>query len=493
MNPILKLFCFLFLATTLSGSEQARTLLVEVKHIPAAEREEGGQFFFGGENRKRMVSQVRDNALILATKDELAEWKNDGFDAHLLMESDDKLELYRRGLLGSSLKMDPVYHSYDQIVQRAENLMQIHPELMSRIEIGRTTHFQRPIYAYRLSNKATEQLDRPGVLFDGAHHSSEIMGAEIVYGLMEKFLAGYGNDPEITKWMDTLEIYLVPVVNVDGHDMVTSGRNPTWRKNLRDVNGDGVVGVYPEGVDVNRNYDFNWAKGGSGDPDYYSYRGEHPFSEAENRAMRNLLEMKNFVLSISYHSQGEVIYYSWVWSGRPAPDDKLIKEVAGDIAGSIKTMSGDGTYGFSPGGASSQSFPWMYGRYGTFDFIVETGKGAHVFPPEEVPGIVAANLPGAYALLNHAAGPGLAFQVFDAETGKPLVAEIWLPKIESEMVDRRRSNSIFGRSFRLLNPGDYHVIVSREGYGTVVLPKVEVMDDGWTPLKIELQPVTKRL
>ncbi|MBL4574972.1 MAG: hypothetical protein JKY51_02595, partial [Opitutaceae bacterium] len=485
----IRFFCFVFTATLLSGSEPVRTLLVEVRDAPAVEREEGGRFFFGGENRRRMVSQVRDNALLFTTKGELAQWEKEGFEARLLMESDDELMLYRRAALGASLKLDPVYHSYDEIVQRAEELMKQYPGLMSRIEIGRTTHFSRPIYAYRLSNNASEQLDRPGILFDGSHHSSELMGAEIVTALMERFVGSYGIDSDVTKWMDTLEIYLVPVVNVDGHDMVTSGRDPRWRKNLRDVNGDGVVGVYPEGVDVNRNYDFNWAKGGSSEPDFYSYRGAHPFSEAENRAMRHLVEMKNFVLSISYHSQGEVIYYPWTWGGRAAPDDALIKQIASDIAGSIQTMSGDGTYGYSPGGAASQSFPWFYGRYGTFDFIVETGKGAHIFPPEEVPGIIAVNLPGAYALLNHAAGPGLSIQVSDAKTGKPLKAEVWFPRIENEMIGRRRSDSGFGRSWRLLNPGTYKIIVSQEGYKTVVLPKIDVMKEGWTPLNVLLKPV----
>ena len=89
------------------------------------------------------------------------------------------------------------------------------------------------------------------------------MGAEIVFTLLEKLVLDYGRDPEVTTWLDRCEIYLVPVINVDGHDIVTSGRDPRWRKNARDVNGDGVTGVFPEGVDVNRGYDFNWAMGGT--------------------------------------------------------------------------------------------------------------------------------------------------------------------------------------------------------------------------------------
>jgi len=288
--------------------------------------------------------------------------------------------------------------------------------------------------------------------------------------------------------VDQNEIFLVPVVNVDGHNIITSGKDPRWRKNARDVNGDGVAGVFPEGVDVNRGYDFNWAMGGTDQPDSDRYRGEHPFSEAENRAMRHLLERKHFVLSISYHSQGEVIYYPWDWRGLPAPDDALIKEIAGEMAARITTMDGQGMYGVSPGGASSQSYAWLYGRHGDFDFIIETGKGVHLFAPEDVPGIIAANLEGVKALFARMRGPCLAVHVTDAATGKPLAAEVWLPRIESNMVDRRTTDGTFGHYWRPLAPAQYDLIISRAGYVPAVRHDVTVTPGWWTPLEVKLQP-----
>lgn len=244
---------------------------------------------------------------------------------------------------------------------RAGELERAHPGRITRLQIGETTQYHRPIYAFRISRDARQPQDQPGVLFDGCHHSDEIMGAEIICALMEKLVRDYGRDPEVTAWVDHNEIYLVPVINVDGHDIVTSGHDPRWRKNARDVNGDGVAGVFPEGVDVNRGYDFNWAMGGSDQPGSDRYRGEHPFSEAENRAMRHLLELKHFVFSISYHSQGEVIYYPWSWNGLPAPDDALLREIAGEIAGRIPTMDGRGTYAVSRAGPRARATPGCTG------------------------------------------------------------------------------------------------------------------------------------
>ena len=479
-------------ASVAGGTDLPRTLLVEVRDIPAKDQAKGGRFDYSDYNRVALLSIVRSTALMLATPAELAALQHDGYHATLLLKSPDALTLYRRAFYGPTLKLPAVYHSYDQILARADELVRLHPERIARVQIGETTQFHRPIYAYRVSSEARRTQAKPGVLFDGCHHSDEVMGAEIVFTLLQKLVLEYGHDPEVTAWVDRCEIYLVPVVNVDGHDIVTSGRDPRWRKNARDVNGDGVTGVFPEGVDVNRGYDFNWAMGGSDRPEKDSYRGEHPFSEAENRAMRHLADLKPFVLSISYHSQGEVIYYPWAWGAQAAPDDALIKEIAGEIAGRIHTMEGQGTYALSPGGPSSQSYVWLYGRRGDFDFIIETGKGTHLFAPEEVPGIIAANLEGVRALMGRTAGPGLAVQVTDAATGRPLAAQVWLPRIENETVDRRTTEPEFGRYWRLLRPGTYYLMVSAPGYRTVVVTDQVVTAGAWTPLAIKLEPETTR-
>lgn len=473
---------------TAAMAAEPRTLLVEVRDVPAGAQAKNGRFDYSDYNREALLSIVRNTALMLATPAEFAALKHDGFHATLVMESPDVLVLCKRAFYGPTLALPPVYHSYDQMVARADELARSHPERIARVQIGETTQFHRPIYAYRVSSDARQPQAKPGVLFDGCHHSDEVMGAEIVFTLLQKLVLDYGRDPEVTAWVDRCEIYFVPVVNVDGHDIVTSGRDPRWRKNARDVNGDGVTGVFPEGVDVNRGYDFNWAMGGSDQPESDRYRGRHPFSEAESRAMRHLLELKSFVLSISYHSQGEVIYYPWDWAGRAAPDDALIREIAGEIAGRIHTMDGGGTYAVSPGGASSQSYVWLYGRKGDFDFIIETGKGTHLFAPEEVPGIIAANLEGVRALMARTAGPGLAVRVTDAVTCQPLAAQVWLPRIENETVDRRTTEPVFGRYWRLLKPGHYQLIITAAGHRTAVLPDITVVSGDWTRLNIALPP-----
>jgi hypothetical protein len=403
------------------------------------------------------------------------------------MEDTSEIRLVRRAAYGPTMHLESPYHSYAALMRGIDTLRRAYPSLIRVFPIGRSAREKQPIYAVEISARVGTEGDRPSVLINGCHHSNELLGAEICFGFLRDAAAKFGGDPDVTRWLKALRIIVVPVVNVDGHNVVTSGEDPRWRKNRRDTDGDGKV-RYPEGVDLNRNYDFNWAQGGSGDPGSERYRGPFPFSEPEAEAIAALAKEERFLCSITYHSQGEVIYYPWTWGGRKAPDDRLLTAMARDIAGSIRTMSGDTCYRAEYGaGLVGQSYTWLYGVLGTFDFVVETGKGASFVPPYEVDGVVRANLPGIYALLRRAEGPGLVVRVKDAVTHAPLGAEVWFPAIETEDVQRRTSHPGSGILYRLLAPGAYDVIVSSPGYRSVVLQGLQVDSSGWSDHEVLLR------
>lgn len=481
--PLVLLLPALLLAQENSEPRVHRTLLLEVTGVEHDELRKG--LFAYDDYGGAIISVLADTITVLATEAERAVLEERGYDVQTIARDSSELVLHKRALYGPSLQIPSVYHTYERILEIGDSLASRHPDLIRRFKIGETTQEGRDIFAFKISDNVAEELDRPAILINGCHHADEIMGAQISTAAMEMLVSGYGSDPEITGRLEKFEVYVVPVVNVDGHRVVTHSIDPRWRKNTRDLDGDGILYEYGEGVDLNRNYDFNWAHGGSGDSTSVRYRGEHPFSESENRAMRSLASDRRFLLSITYHSQGEVIYYPWTWRGRPAPDDKLLTEIATGLAESIPTMYGDSTYYAAYGaGTVGQSYPWLYGRYGTFDFIVETGRGSHVFPPEYVEGIVSANLRGVRYLLSRAGGPGLALKVRDADSGEPVEAEVWIPTIDTEDIDRRRTRAT-GSHWRLLQPGDVTIHVSSPGYERSIV-EVQIADSGWTPVDIAL-------
>jgi hypothetical protein len=438
-----------------------------------------------------VISWVRDDLWMITSQAEQALLIERGYKPLEILRSDDELTLYKRAMYGEAMTLSTAYHTYDEMLHIIDSLIQRHPDRIAREAIGTTQQGKRTIYAVKLSNQVKPSLDRPVVYFTSAIHARELANPEITLALIKKLVTEYPSNPKVKQWMEAFEIYVVPVINVDGHYIVTQNIDPRWRKNARDASDDWKSARYPLGIDLNRNYDFNFAGGGSDDPSSERYRGEYPFSEAEVLAVKSLVERIRPVMSINYHSQGEVIFYPWDWNGLKAPDDKLLTQMARGIADQIPRMDGKGPYAIAYGAARvGQSYPWLYGRIGTFDFIVETGRGAHVFPYEEIPGIVEANLNGAYYLLDRALGPGLSVKVVDARTNQALQAEVWVPSIESEELDRRTTKPQTGRYYRPLLPGSYTLVISKPGYVTQVLKQVNVGAGPWTPLEVRLEPIS---
>ena len=155
-------------------------------------------------------------------------------------------------------------------------------------------------------------------------------------------------------------------------------------------------------------------------------------------------------------------------------------------------MYGDTNYRAEYGaGLVGQSYPWLYGRLGTFDFVVETGRGASFPPAHFVKGVVEANMAGVRAFFRRAEGPGIRLKVLDKRSGKPVDAEVWLPAIETEEVQRRSTRPGAGVFHRLLLPGSYQVIVRADGYAPLVLNGVVVKDSGWTEVPASLERATR--
>jgi hypothetical protein len=406
-----------------------------------------------------------------------------------VMEDADTLTLIKRALYGPSFHLDLPYHTLTTLWHEIDSLQGAFPNLIKKFPIGNTTAAKAPINAVKICSEVQKDDDRPAILFDGCHHADEILGAEICLNIIRILAAGYGTDPEIGRWLNRFQIYVVPVINVDGYQVVTSGEDPRWRKNRRDTNADGILDLQ-DGVDINRNYDFNWAQGGSGEPHSERYRGAYPFSESEAQAMASFARARRFLASISYHSFGQVVFYPWMWKGRPAPDDSLLTGIAKALAGSIRTMKGDSVYRAEYGaGMVGQSYTWLYGALGTFDFVVETGWGASFPPACKVDGIVKANLEGVRAFLRRAEGPGIKLHVSDYESRQPVQAEVWFPTIENEEVHRRSTNPATGTYNRLLLPGSYQVIVSASGYEPAVLQNVRIDESGWKEITFSLKPL----
>jgi murein peptide amidase A len=171
------------------------------------------------------------------------------------------------------------------------------------------------------------QAVRRTVLVIGCIHGTECAGVAIARRLTD------GRPPA------DADVWVVPDLNPDGHRM--------------------RVRVNARGVDLNRNFAGGWRPiGARGDPEY---AGPHPFSEAETRAVRRLVELVDPAVTIWYHQgQGPLVR---AWDGS-VPTARAYARISGLPFERMRWLAGTAPH-------------WQNLAYpGTSSFVVELPDGA---------------------------------------------------------------------------------------------------------------------
>ncbi|MCX7974946.1 MAG: M14 family zinc carboxypeptidase [Candidatus Aminicenantes bacterium] len=407
------------------------------------------------------TSAFKDHLDIIVTEDELTELLASGF----------QITIIQRETEAAAQGFDPLYHTYEETIACLNQAEITYPHLAKLFVIGQSTRFGFPIYALKISDNVGQEEDEPTILIDGLHHAREPLGNEICLAFIEYLLNNYGRSPRVINWVDDYEIWVIPILNPEGYKYIVDNNlsSPWWRKNLRDNNHNGRIDPDYDGVDLNRNYDYNWIYGGSTNPADWTYRGPSAFSEKETQAKRDLALRQKFVVSVTYHSYGEEVMYCWSWpnSGARAPDHDLIYEIASEMAKRIKNEAGTGTYSLARLSGANQSPIWMYGALGTLEFLIETGT-SFIPPGYKIKPIIEANLEGLFYLLDRLKESGIRGKILDLITRQPLEAEISVLEIDNfQYIQPRTNDPLTGSFIRLLRPGKYTLLVGAANY----LPK----------------------
>jgi len=267
------------------------------------------------------------------------------------------------------------YSSFTEIEAALGKIERDFSAIATRTVIGRSLE-NRPIYALRISGKSiadAESAKLPVIFYMGCHHAREHLSAEVPLMFARYLTDNYGKNPDVTRLVDSREIYVTPVVNPDGHtyDYTNGIRGRMWRKN-RARNADGT-----NGVDLNRNYAFQWGTGGSsnqGSSDVYM--GPAPFSEPETQTVRNFVNSQpRMTTMLSTHTFSELVLYPWGHSNEKIGDKLGKKEDLPVFEKMARTMAG--WNGYTPQQssdlyiASGDTTDWAYGEHGIFAFTFE--------------------------------------------------------------------------------------------------------------------------
>ncbi|MBN1479068.1 zinc carboxypeptidase [candidate division KSB1 bacterium] len=292
-----------------------------------------------------------------------------------------------------------LYHTYDEVQSELDSLAAAHESIADFTSIGKSLQ-GRDLWAIKISdNVQSDEDEKVGVLL-GAHHAREWISVEVPLKIACYLLDNYDAQAQIKNLIDQTEIWIVPMVNPDGHHYsVTSDR--LWRKNRRN-NGDGSYGV-----DLNRNYSYQWGgPGSSGDTFSETYRGPEPFSEPETRACRDFLTNIEPSALISYHSYSQLVLFPWGYTNSPAPDKTLMESLAKTMADKIKAVHGVTYTPDQASGlylASGDTNDWLYALLRVPSYTIElrprSSYPGFVLPESEIQPTFEENLPAALFLL----------------------------------------------------------------------------------------------
>ncbi len=289
-----------------------------------------------------------------------------------------------------------------------------HPALTRIIEVGRT-HENRPILGL-VVGEALDDASRPAVLLCGAHHANEVVTPEPPLDAARWLLDNPEKDPRVARWLRTFHVVVVPIVNIDGshgfwHESIMRGR--TNRR--RDAQAQELK-LFEYGVDLNRNYPFQWGsvtdRFNTDEPRSPFYRGPTPGSEPEVQAMMKLGETWRFVAMVSYHSAASRLLVPYTVDARETTPSAAWA-VAPEMIAASGTWARNKRYEavrrLYPVSGTDQD--WFYWSFGTLAYLVELPFSSPG-PNRPLAPMIAASRPLWQVLMERfVAGPSLTVRV----------------------------------------------------------------------------------
>ncbi len=401
------------------------------------------------------------------------------------------------------------YHDYEETLLELQQFASCNPDIIHLFSLGKSTcynyfeqgmsnyqDFQYEVWCLKLSDNPTIEEEEPNIYYAAEIHAREPISLEVDLHILNYLVSNYGVVDSVTNWIDNTQIWFIPLINPDGHKLVTEGWHLYHRKNMRD-NNNNLLPDYSsaDGVDLNRNFGYVWGSNGTSSSfNSNIYNGPNAWSELETIYLRQLLTERKFSAGITYHSYGEWILYPLGHLPNVCSADHLIMDdLAVEMAATIPKMNGSGTY--TPAQAVNFGYTcqgtmgdWGYAAERIFSFTIEL---ANTFIPSAtyVDQICADNLSAALIMLDRLHHSCVTGNIQNCE-GEYLVAEIIVPQIDEQAgitaIENVSSDSLFGRYRRLLLPGNYTFRFEKEGFLDQIYENVLVYENSITELSVTL-------
>ena len=283
--------------------------------------------------------------------------------------------------------------SCDRIIQE---IVKTYP--FCRTEVLSRTAFQRPLRTLVIGTGPRK------VIYSASHHANEWITSLVLLKFAEELAAAIQNggsifDRSAQEISDAATIYMVPMVDPDGVDLVVGAitEGDIQYDLARRLAQDYPTIPFPDGwkanllgVDLNLNYPAGWLQAreikfsqGFTTPGPRDYVGRAPLNQFETQALAGYTEVIDPALVLAYHSQGKEIY--WNFRDYEVPGARKLGEEFARVSGYTLTEP-----------AFNSSFAgykdWFIQEFRKPGYTIEVGQGVNPLPIEQFDEIYRDNL-----------------------------------------------------------------------------------------------------
>ncbi len=255
-----------------------------------------------------------------------------------------------------------------------------------RVETIAYTTYGRPVPSLQIGEGEYH------VLYNASHHANEWITTPLLMKFLEEYCDAIALGTTLrgvnagTLFSQT-QLTLVPMVNPDGVDLVTGEIEPATSeyRTAQEIAADYPTIPFPDGwkanlngVDLNLNYPAGWEQAreikfaqGYNRPAPRDYVGAAPLDQQESAALANLTRRVLPRLTLSYHTQGRVIYWKYLDFDPPGALEKgeALAEVSGYTLETTPYASGFAGYK-----------DWFIQEWNLPGYTVEAGLGQNPLP-----------------------------------------------------------------------------------------------------------------
>lgn len=249
-------------------------------------------------------------------------------------------------------------------------------EMVSVQKIGYSV-MGKPIYALVIGKGNKE------VFYSGGWHANEWMTSKFLVTFVKELVQYYQANLsffhyELGKIFKDIKLYIVPMVNPDGIELVQQGiyeTHPHFHSVVRLNKGTKRFDHWSSnirGVDLNHQWPAGWdieAKESPQVPWSRHYSGPAPLTEPEAKAVYHFTERHNFSYVLAFHSQGQVIYWGYK-NLEPQKSKEMVTRLSHVSSyEAVRTADSDGGYK-----------DWFIQETGRPGFTIEVGSGTNPLP-----------------------------------------------------------------------------------------------------------------